>query len=324
MRGKLRILVTGVGAIIGYGIVQSLRRSRYSCEIIGMDIYPDAVGQAWCDEFVQAVPAADPEYPRFLRELICSRGIDLVFFGTEQEIRRVSEAEEALGEQYQKLVLNRKELIALSDDKWSTACMLREHGFPEIPSRIEGDYPSIAEALGVPFLLKPRCSYAGKGMRVIHDPEEFAFWRSRTPQEQFMVQKIIGDDQHEYTAATFGFGDGTCLETPIVFSRKLSQEGATAKAKSVQIPESEAEIRRMVRILKPNGPTNFQFRKHGDQYCLLEVNPRISSSTSIRTAFGYNEAEMSICWYLLRTRPEQPVIRAGEARRYIADWVELR
>ena len=76
-------------------------------------------------------------------------------------------------------------------------------------------------------------------------------------------------------------------------------------------------------ILKPVGPTNYQFRKEGEQYLLLEVNPRISSSTSIRTAFGYNEAEMCITWYLHGNRPEQPEIHTGEARRYIADWVDV-
>ena len=41
--------------------------------------------------------------------------------------------------------------------------------------------------------------YAGKGMVVIHDEPEFQYRRSRLPQEQFMVQKLIGDDEHEYT-----------------------------------------------------------------------------------------------------------------------------
>ena len=43
------VLVTGVGAIIGYGAVRSLRKSRTDVRIVGMDIYPDAVGQVWCD-----------------------------------------------------------------------------------------------------------------------------------------------------------------------------------------------------------------------------------------------------------------------------------
>lgn len=323
MNRKINVLVTGVGAIIGYGIIKSLRASKYDCNIIGMDIYADAVGQAWCDSFVQAIPAADPNYVPFVLKVMEEHQIDLIMFGTEQEINRLSSAEEEMGAQYKKLVLNRKEIIALSDDKWATYQMLRQNDLPTIPSMIEGSYDAITQALGTPFLLKPRKSYAGKGMVVIHDESEFQYRRSRLPQEQFMVQKLIGDDEHEYTAATFGFGDGTCLDKPIVFSRKLSQEGATAKARSIEVPEIEEQIKILTGILKPIGPTNYQFRKEGEQYLLLEVNPRISSSTSIRTAFGYNEAEMCITWYLHGNRPEQPEIHTGEARRYIADWVDV-
>ena len=57
------ILVTGVGAVIGYGIVRSLRASKFPVRIVGMDIYADAVGQRWCDVFEQAVRADDPRYP---------------------------------------------------------------------------------------------------------------------------------------------------------------------------------------------------------------------------------------------------------------------
>lgn len=45
------ILVTGVGAIIGYGIIRSLHVSQYPVKIVGMDIYSDAIGQKWCDVF---------------------------------------------------------------------------------------------------------------------------------------------------------------------------------------------------------------------------------------------------------------------------------
>lgn len=321
---KIRVLVTGVGAIIGYGVIQSLRISKYDCFIVGMDIYEDAVGQAWCDEFVQAKPAADPDYVAFLLQVMHRYEIDLVFFGTEQEIRRLSGAREEIGEEGRKLVLNRKEIIDLSDDKWATICLLRENGMEAIPSMIEDDYSEIVSKLGSPFLLKPRCSYAGKGMAIIRDEKEFDFLRCRMKREQFMVQKIIGDNDHEYTAATFGFGDGTSFTTPIIFARTLSQEGATSKAFSVEIPEIVTHIHQLVSILHPIGPTNFQFRKEGDSFYLLEINPRISSSTSIRAGFGYNEAEMCVDWYYFGIRPEQPHFRSGVARRYIADWIDVK
>ena len=56
-----RILVTGVGAIIGYGVLRSLRKANTSFFLVGTDIYADAVGQAWTDAFEQAPLTASDE-----------------------------------------------------------------------------------------------------------------------------------------------------------------------------------------------------------------------------------------------------------------------
>src|SRR5690242_6982667 len=84
------ILVTGVGAIVGYGIIRSLRASRFPVRIVGMDIYPDAVGQHWCDTFEQAVRADDPRYCEHVAALIRRHSIDLVIPGIEQDLYRLA------------------------------------------------------------------------------------------------------------------------------------------------------------------------------------------------------------------------------------------
>lgn len=318
---KYNVLVTGVGAIIGYGLINSLRKSKYDVHIVGMDIYEDAYGRNICDEFIQAIPAAREDYPVFLKNIIKEKEIDLVMFGTEQEIHRLIKEREVMGEYFDRLVINNNKIVDLSNDKWFTYEFLIENGFEAIPSYIEGEYEELVDKLGSPFLLKPRRSYASKGIEKISNEEEFDFFRKRVG-DQFMVQRIVGDVEHEYTAATFGFGDGTGIK-PIILKRKLSQEGATAKAVVMDIPEIEQLMEQMVKILKPVGPTNFQFRYDNGKYLLLETNPRISSSTSLREAFGYNEAEMCIEYFVEHKRVENRTIRKGSAVRYIADCVRV-
>lgn len=317
---KYNILVTGVGAIIGYGVISSLRKSKYDCFIVGMDIFKDATGQVWCDEFVQAILAADDNYISFLKKVIDKYSIDLVFFGTEQEIKKCYESQTELGEYYKKLVINKDHLIKLVEDKWDTACFLKNNGLKYIPSSITASFEEAKKEFGLPLLMKPRRSYASKGICKVSDANEFKAWKEEF-KEQFMVQKLIGDDEHEYTAATFGFGDGTCIK-PIVMRRKLSKAGATDKAIVQPIPKIDKEIFEISKVLKPYGPTNFQFRLHNGEFLLLEINPRISSSTSIRTAFGYNEAEMCIEYFIEGKKPTDKIIRTGKAYRYIADVVK--
>lgn len=316
---KYNILVTGVGAIIGYGLIKSLRKCKYPIRIIGTDIYDDAYGQYLCDKFIVAKPASKEDYPEWLKSVIIEHKIDLVLFGVEQETIRLAKDIHRLGAEARKIAINKPEVIELSQDKWLMYEFLMSHGIEAIPSMVEGEFDEFVKMLGCPFLLKPRRSYASKGIEKINNVEELEFHRKKTGQ-QFMVQQIIGDAEHEYTAGSFCYGDGTC-NTPIIMRRKLSGEGATAKAEVVECKEIEKTIEALVKLLKPIGPTNFQFRKEKDNYLLLEINPRISSSTSLRTEFGYNEAEMCIEFFVNGNKPGNATIRKGSAIRYIADYV---
>lgn len=316
---KYNILVTGVGAIIGYGVLTSLKKSMFDTYTVGMDVFSDAVGQVWCDKFIQAKYASDDGYISFLKQIIDTYSIDLVFFGTEQEINKCNASKNELGEYYRKLVINTDKMFEMAEDKWTTICFLKENGFDYIPSSIDFGFYEAQKMFGVPLLMKPRRSYASKGIKKVYDEIEYNEWKKEYL-DNFMVQKLVGDEEHEYTASTFGFGDGTCV-TPIVMRRKLSKAGATDKAIVEVVQEINNEIFNLVSILKPIGPTNFQFRKHEDKFLLLEINPRISSATSLRTAFGYNEAEMCIQYFLEGVKPCPMNLKTGRAYRYIGDVI---
>ncbi len=316
---KFNILVTGVGAIIGYGIVNSLHRTGRDLNIIGIDIYKDAVGCHFCNHFIQAKRADSPDYIDYMISLVREYNIDLVFFGTEQELYRVSDSRDQLKDYIHLFVLNEKTIIDLSKDKYKTYLFLLEHGIDGIPCCIAGSYNSSVRELGIPFLLKLRRSYASKGMAMIYDETDYNYWKIKSG-NNFMVQKVVGDEDHEYTASVFGLGTKKSL-APFVFKRKLSGEGSTSKAVVVDISELNKRIECISSVLHLIGPTNFQFRLHEGRYLLLEVNPRISSATSIRTAFGYNEAELCIQYYLEKKDVEQPKTMFGSAQRYVSDII---
>ncbi|HPV29462.1 MAG TPA: ATP-grasp domain-containing protein [Deltaproteobacteria bacterium] len=316
---RYNVLVTGVGAIIGYGIVRSLRQCRYDVHIIGMDVYPDAVGQRWCDAFLRSIWASDAGYCDFLAEVIDKYKIDLVFFGVEQEIHRLYDDWDAFRGDFKRLILNDRALIGISKDKWQLYEYLTANKFKAIKTLTTGEYEAVADILGVPCLVKPRCSTASKGITIIRSREDFYYWKNKLGKD-FMVQEIVGDDEHEYTVGVFGLGDGSMSQS-IAFSRKLSREGSTAKAQTVNISELDEEVTRLTALFKPIGPTNFQVRRHQGDYLLLEVNPRFSSSLSLRTAFGFNEPEMCIEYFGEQIKPRPAVITQGKAVRYIEDIV---
>ncbi|MBY4731295.1 ATP-grasp domain-containing protein [Cupriavidus pauculus] len=314
------ILVTGVGAIIGYGVVRSLRAANPAFRLIGADIHADAVGQVWTDGFEHAPLTSSAGYLDWLADAVQRHQVSLVIPGIEQDLHRLSDARETLLDRGIHCVLNNKALVDLSKDKWLTYQVLEaDNDRVRIPTLATGSYASLAEQLGVPFLLKPRRSYASKGLVYVTSPEIFAK-HAQELGELLVAQPVVGSDDAEYTVGVFGDGKGG-VSASITLRRRLGTDGSTSKAWVAEDRTLTAEVERLVSRFRPVGPTNFQFRADNGGWRLLEFNPRISSSTSLRAAFGYNESCMCVDYFVDGRLPTQPYIRRGFAARYIEDYV---
>ncbi len=322
MTKPLRIVVTGVGAIIGQGIVRSLRKSRRGVYVVGLDRSDDSAGPHFCDDFRRKprCDEDDPAYLDFWRKLLVEEGIDLVLPGLEHDVQQLDRMRDGLADTRARLALNRSELIMRTADKWEFGEALVEHGLPRIPTVLGSDWEAAVCALGPPpILLKPRRGNGSRGIVRLHDAEDLAYWARRGGPD-FMLQRIVGSDDEEYTVGAFGLGDGTTLP-PITFRRRLSPAGNTQLVEVVDDAALTEATRALAMIFRPLGPTNLQFRKEGECCFLLEINPRISSSTSLRAAFGYNEASMCIDFFVRGRTPAFPRIRRGRGWRYSEDFV---
>jgi carbamoyl-phosphate synthase large subunit len=135
-----------------------------------------------------------------------------------------------------------------------------------------------------------------------------------------MAQPIIGNEEEEFTISMFCDGLGS-FYAGMALKRKLSADGFTEKAEVVNLDEFFETISDLCKRFMPVGPTNFQFRRDDKGIKLLEINPRISSSTSIRAAFGYNESAMAVDYYLENRMPSQAQIMRGKAVRYTEEHI---
>ena len=246
--------------------------------------------------------------------------MNLVFLGIEQEMNRINKSKKELGDYFKKIVINTENVIDITGDKWYTYKFLKENEISVIPSTLQNDYESLVELFNGKFIVKPRCSYSSRGIGIINNKIEFDYYKQMLGND-LMAQRIVGDSEHEYTVASFGFGDGETTN-PFILKRRLSFEGSTLKAEVIDDEKIEKSVYRLAKILKPVGPTNYQYRVEGDDVFLLEINPRISSSTSLRTAFGYNEAEIAISFFIKKEKEKFINIKKGKAVRYIADYIE--
>lgn len=312
---KYIILVSGASGIVGYGILRSLKK-REDCFLIGTTIYPESPANCFAD-VVETVPQTNtPEYLSCLKNLIKKYHIDMIIPGIEADMSAWNKAREKLESTGTIVLLNNSDLISICLDKWRFYEMLEENNYPgRIETSIDPDYTRFS----FPFLLKPRCGFGGRGIVKVESKEQFEQNKNKIG-SQLMVQEYVGNDAEEYTISAF-FDNKSELRAVMGLKRKLSSIGYTEMAKVVDTEEFKGDIKFLANIFKPVGPTNFQFRKNGNALKLLEINPRISSSTSIRTSFGYNESSMAIDYFLARKKIMQPVIKKGHAMRYTEEYI---
>ena len=317
---KFTILVTGVSSITGYGVVASLRSCKYDCKIVGVAIYDDTIGKQWCDVFEVGVFALSERYPKFIYDMIIKYNIDLVIPCVELEVNALTKSRALYERLDVKFVLNNPDLYAQLNDKSKTYGFLKNK-VEQIPTLIgssELTYGDVSKKFGTPFILKKNISSGSKGVVTINDTIDFDYWKHKFSDGYICQKKIVGE---EYTIAVFGTRDGQYVNL-IAFWRRLGN-GTTVEAKCITADDEMIDyVNRICTVIRPLGPTNIQLIKEGSKYLLLEVNARISASTSIRTKFGVNEAEMCIEYFLMHKIPQKRKQRRGSAVRYLKDVIQ--
>lgn len=314
------ILVSGASGIVGYGVLKSLRQSEQKYRLIGTTIYDDSVANAFCDIFEQAPKTSDENYIDWLCKIIKKYDVDMIIPGIEADMIKWNQEREALEQIGVEILLNNPELINLCSDKWLFYEKLNSTDSKlAIESRLEGTFEEFEKDFGLPFLLKPRKGFASKGIVKV-DSKAIFLKNQENLGSILMAQPIVGNDDEEYTTSAF-FDNESNLLCYMTLKRKLSKEGFTEKAEVVELKGVEEAIKELGELFLPIGPTNFQFRLFEGKLKLLEVNPRISSATSIRAAFGYNESLMSVDYFLKGIIPSQPQILKGKAVRYTEDYI---
>lgn len=314
------ILVSGASGIVGYGVLKSLRKDSHKYKLIGTTIYRDSIAPAFCDILEIAPLTSNEAYIDWLCDVIKKHKVDMIIPGINDDMIAWNKHRERLKQTGAFVLLNSSELIDLCNDKWNFYTSLQDgdHGFL-IDSRISGTFSELSADFGIPFLLKPRSGFASKGIVIVDSEATFNKYVNELG-INLMAQPIVGNKESEYTVSAFFDAQSSmcCIQG---LRRTLSKEGFTEKAEVAMPPYANEVIQTLANKLKPIGPTNFQFRVHDNILKLLEINPRISSATSIRAEFGYNESIMSTEYFLDGVMPAQPMIKKGHAIRYTEDYI---
>ena len=313
----MKALVTGAGAVLGQGIIKSLRQSTLDCTLIAADPNPLSSGLYWADAAYRLPMAHDPAFGERIDQLLDRERPDVVLVGTDVELAFFAEQRQRLEALFgTHVIVSDPRVVAIADDKLETARFFQSVGLNPPRSVCGQDDEGVEElvaAVGFPLVVKPRVGARSVGVSVVRNRD--ALQQARADREGLLVQECVGDPDSEYTASVLFF-DGD-VQASIVMRRDL-RDGNTYRAYTGDYAELNEQVRSLGRALRPHGPANFQFRtdKRGEPR-VFEINARFSGTTPLRAMAGFHEVEMCIRHLLFGTPIVQPEIRSGVILRYL-------
>lgn len=299
------ILVTGIGGVVGQGILRNLHAMQLGVPLIGTNSEPLSAGNHLCDR-VHTVPlAGQPGHLAAMQALVQQYAVGLVIPGTDYEAHALAMNRHQLGTE---LAASPSEVTAICLDKYLNFQVFEAAGIPFAPSCLPSQYAGqYAETV-----VKPR---EGRGSRNVHfspeSPGAFA--------DDYVVQQLL--EGPELTTAFYVRQDGA-LHGAITLRRELVH-GNTMQCEVTRAydPEIGRLIECMIARIPFRGSCNVQSRATAQGIVPFEINCRISGTNSIRAQFGFADVAYTVQELFLGVPPDAPQIRQGCALRMMVDVI---
>jgi len=314
-----KIVVTGAGAVLGQGIIKSLKSASMPYEILTLDPNPLSPGLYWADRSMIIPMANDPSYEQALEDILSRETPDALLIGTDVELGTFARNREAWERRFgTQILVSSEDIVEIADDKYKTVQFLERHGLSH-PKSVRGEdraaLSQLIAEVGFPLIVKPRRGARAVGVSKVDDRE--ALETALAGRSELIVQQMAGEDDKEFTAGVLYF-DGE-VKGSIILRRDL-RDGNTYRAYSGDFSEYRKYVHDIAAALKPYGPANFQFRVDGNGTPrLFEINARFSGTTPMRALFGFNEVDLCLRKLLLHEDLEMPEVRKGIVVRFLEE-----
>ncbi|MDE6747887.1 MAG: ATP-grasp domain-containing protein [Lachnospiraceae bacterium] len=280
----IKFLITAIGGDIGYGIIKALKARNRSIYIVGCDVIRYNMSYDLVDEFLISPAYKDEDkWIEFVNDTILTKQIDYFWPVTETELKIVDKNRNLFASTT--VVMNSHNILQIATDKMLTAKFLSENGV--MAPKTWDDVETCEK--NFPVIVKEKFSCGSHSVHVVNDEDNLRAMFAGM--DDPIVQEYIGDNSEEYTLAIFS--DGKIINY-IAFKRQLGFGGMSRYVELIHDIEIKKIAEKIAVTFDLHGSINVQMRKHGGDYYVFEINPRISSTIGFRLQLGFND----VSWWI--------------------------
>lgn len=318
-----RVLITGVGSLVGTGILDVVEGRRERLWVMGTSFGAEAPGVFRCDEAFFTEHSDGAAFERRLEDIISRSRPDVVIPGRDPDIGVLASLSERLPAV--RSMVGGPASARLFADKLATFEFARASGLPVVSTSLATDGP-----IAPPAIVKPRFGSGSIGVRILLDRAQIAAARQEADS---VLQPLIGPVPPipdvsqgwplfwQCRPARQGGVQGLILPDgavgPSLAFEVTHEAGKVTEQWVVEDAELVALGAGYLRALADagwRGPANVACVHTGSEWLGLELNGRFTGGTAARTAMGFDEVGLAInAWAgreVLRPRPATLVRRA--------------
>lgn len=329
----MNVLVTGIGGG-GHGeqILKALKMAKTPMNIIGADMTELSRGLKEVETSFLLPPASDPSYIDVLLEKCREFKVEVLFHGSEPELKKMSENRDRIAAAGILLPINNQRVISMCMDKFKTIEFLEENGFTFPKSYNITTLEDCELVESYPIVLKPSIGGGGSANTyIVQTREELIFCCKQMLQQYpvFIAQEYVGTPDDEFTVGVLCDMNGKLVNSIAVhrmikgslgcrmkvpnqtgneaLSSQLVISSGISQGRIGKYPEVTSQCEQMALAIGSTGPLNIQCRFVNGKVYVFEINPRYSGTTSFRAMVGLNEPELMIRHHFLNEEIERNV-----------------
>jgi len=316
---KFKILILSVGSLLGQNILDALEGRRDKVEIIGVNTVSVNPRVFRCDRLYKSVNSNSNEFASSFLNILTKELPDLVLPGRDEDVMILSKFFLKYPEFKNMIPEGSLTAIEIMNDKALSMAFTQKYNLPFASSFILGetnkDVYAWAKSVEYPIIAKPRDGFGSLGIRVLmHDTHLENLVNSGI--DNIILQKLIGfnktnmrqlqrfeediqngipfffhlPDDAQFAAQVLIDQDGHYDE--IFTSKSLMVLGRCEKAEPYLDPELTRIAKNYTNAIINEGwrgMFNMQLREADNTFYGIEMNGRMSGSTSARAWLGYDE-----------------------------------
>ncbi len=318
--GSMGVLVLAVGSPLGQSIVKALLSGPLAVDIHAADISDLAAGLYFPRVRSVILPLVkDPAYLDRLTAYVREHRIQAIFPVISPEHTFFFQHAEHFRNEGVEILSCGPDVYRLCHDKYDSMIHLRSKGIDAPDTTLCVDADEIERFLDrntFPVFIKPRSGASSADVFKIRSRDQLFGMLRAFPQDYFVAQAFL-DDPRDFTAGVYVSRDRSFRST-LLIEREL-KFGLSYRGTIFEDEALSDYCLKVVDAIPSYYSVNVQFKVINGRPYAYEINPRLSSTTSVRAHFGFNEPEMILHEIQGKLADYSVTKRCGRFTRY---WQE--